>query len=82
MLTAILGCVGTLFALSSYLNDCNRELPERTGAGVSIDWGVGPGFVCLLVATIIKPIDFFAHMIVPVIKPDTDTDEDVVKNAL
>eukprot|EP00603_Paraphysomonas_imperforata_P003605 CAMPEP_0114432854 /NCGR_PEP_ID=MMETSP0103-20121206/11380_1 /TAXON_ID=37642 ORGANISM="Paraphysomonas imperforata, Strain PA2" /NCGR_SAMPLE_ID=MMETSP0103 /ASSEMBLY_ACC=CAM_ASM_000201 /LENGTH=252 /DNA_ID=CAMNT_0001602563 /DNA_START=45 /DNA_END=803 /DNA_ORIENTATION=- len=83
MLTAVAGFFGTLFSLSSFVNDCSRELPDRTGAGETIDWSMGPGFACLLLATIIKPIDFFAHLIVPVIKPDEDVEgEENVKSTL
>ena len=72
MFTAFMGCIGTLFSLSSFLNDCTRELPDEILGGESIDWILGPGFGCLLVATLIKPIDFLAHFIVPVVKPDED----------
>jgi hypothetical protein len=81
MLTAVAGFFGTLFSLSSYVQGCSKELPDRSDGGDSIDWVMGPGFICLLIATIIKPIDFFAHLIVPVIKPEPLDDEDVNKKS-
>lgn len=72
MLTAALGMITTLYSLSSYVDSCSRELPDKTAEGENIDWVMGPGFSCLLVATMIKPIDFIAHAIVPVIKPEDD----------
>jgi hypothetical protein len=80
MFTAFMGFFGTLFSLSSYVSGCSDELPDRSASGESIDWIMGPGFCCLLVATLIKPIDFLAHLIVPVVKPDAD--EEMVKSAL
>ena len=69
MLTAVLGFVTTLQSLSIFVDDCSRHLPESTASGDHIDWAMGPGFGCLLLATLIKPIDFLAHFIVPVVKP-------------
>lgn len=77
MLTASLGMFGTLYSLSSYVQSCNNELPDETGSGNDIDWKLGPGFNCLLVATLLKPIDFIAHLIVPVVKPDSDEKNDL-----
>ena len=75
MLTAVAGFFGTLYSLSSYVQACSEELPDKTGYGDDIDWAMGPGFNCLLVATIIKPIDFIAHLIVPVVKPENNDEE-------
>ena len=75
MLTAVAGFFGTLYSLSSYVQACSEELPDKTGYGDDIDWAMGPGFNCLLVATIIKPIDFIAHLVVPVVKPENNDEE-------
>ena len=75
-LTAVLGFITTLATLGTYVDNCSKLLPDETSLGDDIDWVMGPGFVCLLVATLIKPIDLFVHLIVPVVKPDPENDDD------
>jgi hypothetical protein len=45
------------------------NLPHEIG-GESIDYMVGPGFICLLVATLLRPINIIVNLLMPVIPPD------------
>ena len=69
MFTGLMGAFSTLIALSTYADGCYRNLPDKDPIGSEIVWYLGPGFVCLLVATLLKPIDFLIHLLMPVEKP-------------
>jgi hypothetical protein len=58
--TGIVGTISTLTALSSYADGCYNNLPS------SVDLHLGPGFCCLLVATLLKPVDVVLHLLLPV----------------
>jgi hypothetical protein len=66
MLTAFIGFVTNLSSLSTYANSCYRNLPSDDPFGDPITFYLGPGFVCILIATMLKPIDFFVHLLTPV----------------
>ncbi|CAE7569301.1 unnamed protein product [Symbiodinium microadriaticum] len=74
MFTGFVGTMSTLIALSSYADGCYRNLPDEDPRGSEIVWYLGPGFTCLLVATLLKPIDFLIHLLMPVEKPEEETD--------
>jgi hypothetical protein len=80
MFTGLMGTISTLIALSAYADGCYRNLPDNDGAGNNIVWELGPGFSCLLVATLLKPIDFLIHLLMPVEKPAEES-EDLTKSA-
>ena len=71
LLTGIIGTITNLIALSSYADLCYTNLPESYN-GVDMDYRLGPAFNCLLVATILKPIDVIIHLLTPVVHPDGD----------
>ena len=68
VVTGIIGTLSTLSSLSLYANGCLNNLPTTDGLGNSIDYTYGPGFACLLLATLLKPIDVFVHLVTPVIR--------------
>lgn len=75
MFTGIVGTISTLVALSAYADGCYRNLPDYDEDDNQIKWQLGPGFSCLLVATLLKPIDFFIHLLMPVEKPEDQSVE-------
>jgi len=66
ILTGVLGFVSTLAALSTYAGGCYHNLPTEYN-GVRINYSLGPGFLCLLVATVLKIIDVVANVFLPVV---------------
>ena len=65
IITGFIGTLSTLVALSLYADVCGRQLPD-TIFNKDIDYDIGPGFVCLLVATLLKPIDVVINVLMPV----------------
>jgi hypothetical protein len=72
LITGFISTLSTLLALSVYADVCIRQLPE-TVLAKDITYELGPGFVCLLVATLLKPIDVIINLLTPV--PDRQEEE-------
>ena len=70
VMTTTISMLTTLAALSSYLDQCYRELPSTfiigSSVNVSMKYDVGPTVVLMIIATWLKVFDIFIHMIVPV----------------
>ena len=79
MVTGIVGTLSTLIALSVYADGCYRNLPDKDDAQDDITWHLGPGFTCLLVATLLKPIDFLIHTLMPVEKPEESMKKELLE---
>jgi hypothetical protein len=79
VVTGLMGTISTLLALSFYADGCYSNLPFNDAAGEEIAWELGPGFVCLLVATLLKLINLFIHLLMPVEQRD-DEGNDLTKN--
>lgn len=67
VVTGILGTLSSLSSLSAYADGCIHNLPTYDATGASISYHFGPGFACLLLATLLKPIDVFVHLVTPVV---------------
>ena len=78
IITGFIGTATTLVALSVYADVCGRELPDKILTR-DISYEIGPGFVCLLVATILKPIDVIVNLLTPV-PCHKDTDDPAAKS--
>jgi hypothetical protein len=69
VLTGLVGTLGILSALGVYMNGCYRNLPDSIDLGSAVEtdvtWELGPGFICLVAATCIRPINFFVHLLTP-----------------
>ena len=73
--TGIFGFASTLAALLAFVTNCSDRLPTpdatftfaKAGGSVTlpVTWSVGPAFACLLVATLLKPVDVACHAILP-----------------
>jgi len=63
VLTGCLGFLLTLSSLATYADGCHNNLPDG--------YEFGPGFVCILIATLLKPLDVLFHAILPVPKSKT-----------
>lgn len=80
ILTGVIGLLSTLSALNAFADTCFRSLNSDL-PNLSLSKTPGPAFVMLLVATVLKVVDIWAHVIVPVPKddfwtPDTEDDAD------
>lgn len=64
--TAFMGALTTIVAMRSYAEGCLLHLPEQF-AGREVGYERGPGFICLLLATFLKIVDFFVHVLTPVV---------------
>jgi hypothetical protein len=69
IITGLIGFFSTLGALNAFADSCFRDL-GTTDPDLSMTKRAGPAFVLLLVATILKAFDVWAHVIVPV--PERD----------
>lgn len=69
IISGIIGTITTVVALSVYTDVCWQNLPN-TVLGQTIYYELGPGFVCLLVATLLKPSDILGNLLMPVIPKD------------
>ena len=65
ILTGVLGFLSTLAALNTFADTCFRELSSSNG-NIDIDKQPGSAFILLLIATILKAFDVWAHIVVPV----------------
>jgi hypothetical protein len=74
ILTGVLGLLSTLAALNSFGDTCFANLDSDVDH-VSIDKHPGPAFILLLVASVLKIVDIWAHCIVPVPEVDYWTPE-------
>jgi len=65
--TGLLGTATTLASLSTFADGCHANLPEGDFLNMGeVSWALGPSFVILLLATLLKPLDVIFHCIVPV----------------
>eukprot|EP00961_Rhodomonas_salina_P033335 448741-Rhodomonas_salina.1 len=72
-----IGFIGTLLALSSFASGCYENLPDSIttcneesgvrvcGTASDIKWSLGPGFILILIATLLKIIDLVVNCLVP-----------------
>ena len=80
MLTGFVGFISNLSSLSAYANSCFSNLPSQDPLGDDIVFRLGPGFVCILIATMLKPIDFFVHLLTPVADKEELADDDKLES--
>ena len=69
ILTGILSLLGTLSSINSFADSCYRDI-EPSIDNITLDKKPGAALIFLIVATILKLFDIWAHLIVPV--PETD----------
>ncbi len=69
IVTGILGFLSTLAALNTFADTCFRSLDSNLDE-LTVTKTPGAAFILLLVATILKAVDIWAHLIVPV--PESD----------
>ena len=74
VVTGIIGTLSSLSSLSLYANGCLNNLPTSDNLGDSITYSFGPGFVCLLLATLLKPFDVLVHFVTPVVREEDTFD--------
>jgi hypothetical protein len=66
LFTGILGTITTLSSISLFLDGCFRHLPEYDAQGKTIIYTLGPGFICLLIPQVLKPLDVLVNLLTPV----------------
>jgi len=72
--TGFLGFFTTIASLSAYADGCYNNLPDEL-IGHNITYSLGPGFICLLIATVLKVFDIVVMIFTPVV-PYNEDDED------
>lgn len=68
VVTGMIGTLSSLSSLSLYADGCLNNLPTSDVLGDSITYSFGPGFACLLLATLLKPFDVLVHFVTPVVR--------------
>lgn len=69
IVTGVIGLLSTLAALNSFADTCFRSLDSNL-PNLSLTKTPGAAFILLLIATVFKVVDVWAHIIVPVPKHD------------
>lgn len=75
----ILGMYGTLSTLSSFGNNCMGNLHTQPGVTANFTKHPGAALILLALATLLKVVDFAAHIVVPVPELDFWTPETPAK---
>lgn len=73
--TGFLGLFTTLASLSAYADGCYNNLPVEL-IGHNISYSLGPGFICLLVATLLKVFDIIVMIFTPVVPYIEEEEQD------
>lgn len=73
LITGVVGTLTTLSALSVYADVCGRQLPDDIFLYSDIDYEIGPGYICLLIATLLKPVDVIINLLTPVPSQNVDS---------
>lgn len=66
--SSLLSCLCLLIALGFYEEGCAIHLPKKmtfNNYQYALDWDMGPGTVCLLIACFLKIYGVFVHIIIP-----------------
>jgi hypothetical protein len=83
-MTILSGTISTLtilISLSTYQSGCYSNFPSETDEGVSISYSLGPGFICLLIPQLFKPIEVLINILTPVGKrSESDLEKRFVTN--
>eukprot|EP00927_Polykrikos_kofoidii_P020749 TRINITY_DN19889_c0_g1_i1.p1 TRINITY_DN19889_c0_g1~~TRINITY_DN19889_c0_g1_i1.p1 ORF type:complete len:399 (+),score=60.56 TRINITY_DN19889_c0_g1_i1:87-1283(+) len=79
ILSNVLGFVGSFASMMSFRQACYTDMPE-TIDDVKLEWRLGAGFRCVLIATLIKVVDAVCHAFVPTPRqrwepPDKDIED-------
>ena len=61
----MVGLLTTLSSLNEYASGCIGAVRPYVGSA-TMEKHYGPAFICLLLATLLKVVDLFAHVLVPV----------------
>jgi hypothetical protein len=68
-IATLLGLFSTFTAMFAFMTICKSAMPDEildyTGSTVAVAWHMGPGFACLLLASILKLVDVFLHSCLP-----------------
>eukprot|EP00429_Kryptoperidinium_foliaceum_P019195 CAMPEP_0176034142 /NCGR_PEP_ID=MMETSP0120_2-20121206/16873_1 /TAXON_ID=160619 /ORGANISM="Kryptoperidinium foliaceum, Strain CCMP 1326" /LENGTH=312 /DNA_ID=CAMNT_0017367479 /DNA_START=111 /DNA_END=1049 /DNA_ORIENTATION=- len=54
-----------LIALVAFRQECYSSWPRSVGVLGEHDWHIGPGFRCLMVATLVRFVNIVCHLVVP-----------------
>jgi hypothetical protein len=66
ILSGTISTLTMLVALSEYQSLCFSNLPTEDPIGKKLNYTLGPGFICLLIPQIIKPIEILINILTPV----------------
>ena len=66
ILSGTLSTLTILISLSTYQTGCYSNFPNETDTGENISYSLGPGFICLLIPQLFKPIEVLINILTPV----------------
>lgn len=72
ILSGLISTLTILISLSTYQAECYSNFPSETDNGATITYTLGPGFVCLLIPQLFKPIEVIINLLTPVPKKKSD----------
>ena len=76
-MTILSGTISTLtilISLATYQTECYVNFPSKTGTGETITYSLGPGFICLLIPQLFKPIEVIINILTPVSKKTNNSE--------
>jgi hypothetical protein len=74
-MTCLSGTISTitiLVALASYTRSCYDNFPEESYTGSTVEYSLGPGFICLLIPQLFKPIEVLLNILTPVVREEEE----------
>jgi hypothetical protein len=69
LMTILSGLISTftiLISLSTYQTECYVNFPDESDNGATISYSLGPGFICLLIPQLFKPLEVMINILTPV----------------
>ena len=66
MVNVLIALFSTLYGLLMFYHNCYRHIINALQNQSDTDVHLGSAYICLIIATLLKPFDFWAHWIVPV----------------
>ena len=77
VVTGVLSVITSLISLSVYANGCARDLPDEIAPGDKMTYKMGPGYVSLVAAIFLLPINVIVNLLTPVPGPEEDLTKSV-----
>jgi hypothetical protein len=66
ILSGLISTLTILISLATYQSECYVNFPEESDNGATITYSLGPGFICLLIPQLFKPLEVVINILTPV----------------